>query len=52
MMAQPAVSAIDSIEFAQPRWSLRRRMAFIIAAAAGSWALAIGLAYGLSRILF
>jgi hypothetical protein len=50
-MAQPAsAAAIDAIELAQSRWSLRRRTVFIIAAAAGLWALPCGLVYELSRI--
>jgi hypothetical protein len=49
-MALPATSAIGSIEFAQSRWSPRRRTVFIVATAAALWAVPIGLVYGLSRI--
>jgi hypothetical protein len=50
-MAQLAAAAIVPSVFADRLWSPRRRTAFIIASAAGLWALPIGLLYGLSRIL-
>jgi hypothetical protein len=50
-MAQLAATAIVPSEFVDRFWSPRRRTAFIIASAAGLWALPISLLYGLSRIL-
>jgi hypothetical protein len=51
IMEQPAsAAAIDAIEFAQSRWSPRRRTIFIISTVVGLWALPICLVYGLSRI--
>lgn len=50
-MAQPAsATTIDAIELAQPRWSPRRRATIIVTFATISWALPVGLVYGLSRI--
>jgi hypothetical protein len=51
IMAQPAsATTIDAIELAQPRWSPRRRATIIVTFATVSWALPVGLVYGLSRI--
>jgi hypothetical protein len=49
-MAQPVATAIGALAFAQSRWSPRRRMAVIITAAVGLWALPMGVVYGLSQI--
>jgi hypothetical protein len=50
-MAQPAsATTIDAIEAAQPRWSPRRRTAIVVTLATVSWALPVGLVYGLVRI--
>jgi hypothetical protein len=45
-----SVSAFETVEDNQPRWSPRRRTMVILTMAAASWALPAGLIYGLSRI--
>jgi hypothetical protein len=50
-MAQSAsVSAFETVEDNQPRWSARRRTAVILTMATASWAVPAGLLYGLARI--
>jgi hypothetical protein len=51
-MAVQAVSdPFARLGFSEPRWSPRRRIAFIFASAAGLWALPVALIYALTEIL-